>query len=106
MPFILAHDLGTTGNKATLFDSQGNLVAGHLQAYAVAYPQPGWAEQNPDDWWRAVCSASQAIRSEAGVAANEIAAVTFSGQMMGIVPIDKTGTPLRAAIIWADQRPS
>jgi xylulokinase len=104
MPFILAHDLGTTSNKATLFDSQGNLVASHLQTYAVTYPQPGWAEQNPDDWWRAVCSASQAILSEAGVAANEIAAVTFSGQMMGIAPIDSTGAPLCSAIIWADQR--
>jgi len=104
MPFILAHDLGTTGNKATLFDGEGNLVANHLQSYPVAYPQAGWAEQNPDDWWQAVCLATRALLAEANLPPKAIAAVTFSGQMMGIVPIDSTGAPLRTAIIWADQR--
>jgi len=47
MPFILAHDLGTTGDKATLFDDAGNLVLSHLENYSVAYPQANWAEE-PD----------------------------------------------------------
>ena len=53
--FILAHDLGTTGNKATLFDSQGQVKAGHFCGYKTDYPKPNWAEQDPEDWWRAVC---------------------------------------------------
>jgi xylulokinase len=104
MPFILSHDLGTTGNKAILFDGEGSLVASHLASYLVSYPQANWAEQNPDDWWRAVCLATHALLAEAHITPREIAAVTFSGQMMGSVPIDKSGTPLRSAIIWADQR--
>ncbi len=104
MPFILAHDLGTTGNKATLFDDQGRLVASHTEHYPVDYPQAGWAEQDPIDWWRAVGTSTRALLAEAQVDPADIAAVTFSGQMMGIVPIDAAGQPLRSAIIWADQR--
>ncbi len=104
MPFILAHDLGTTGNKATLFDDAGNLVARHLENYPVAYPQANWAEQDPADWWRAICLSTRALLAESRISPREIAAVCFSGQMMGIVPTDSTGEPLRPAIIWADQR--
>ena len=104
MPFILAHDLGTTGNKASLFDDQGRLVASHTEHYPVTYAQAGWAEQDPSDWWRAVTISTRALLAETQVHPSDIAAVTFSGQMMGIVPIDAAGQPLRSAIIWADQR--
>jgi xylulokinase len=104
MPLILAHDLGTTGNKASLFDDQGRLVASHTEHYPVHYTQAGWAEQDPLDWWRAVTTSTRALLAEAKVDPADIAAVTFSGQMMGIVLIDAAGQPLRSAIIWADQR--
>jgi len=104
MPYILAHDLGTTGNKATLFDDQGWLIASHAAHYPVDYPQAGWAEQAPIDWWRAVGISTRALLAATHSDPADIAAVTFSGQMMGIVPIDETGQPLRSAIIWADQR--
>ncbi len=106
MPYILAHDLGTTGNKANLFDETGALVASHLETYDVSYPQAGWAEQDPDDWWRAVCTSSRALLAQSGVGARtgDIAVVTFSGQMMGVVAVDASHMPLRSAIIWADQR--
>ncbi len=104
MPYLLAHDLGTTGNKASLFDEAGGLIASHLAAYPAAYPQAGWAEQDPIDWWQALGLATHALLAQANIAPGEIAAVTFSGQMMGIVPIDAHGIPLRSAIIWADQR--
>ncbi len=104
MPFILAHDLGTTGNKASLFDDQGRLVASHTEYYPVDYVQAGWAEQDPLDWWHAVESSTRALFSATQLDTADIAAVTFSGQMMGIVPIDGHGRPLRSAIIWADQR--
>jgi xylulokinase len=102
--FILAHDLGTTGNKATLFDDQGHLVASTFSGYETAHPQPTWAEQNPDDWWRAVTLATRGLAAKSGVAAQDIAAIGFSGQMMGCLPVDASGYPLRPCIIWADQR--
>ena len=101
---ILAHDLGTTGNKASLFDADGALLGSAFAGYDTDYPQANWAEQNPDDWWRAVCDTTRELLSETGAAPTAIAAVGFSGQMMGCVPIDAAGRPLRSCIIWADTR--
>jgi xylulokinase len=101
---ILAHDLGTTGNKANLFDETGALIASHTEHYDVSYPQPAWAEQDADAWWRAVAQSTQALLSKVPHARDAIAAVSFSGQMMGVVPVDAQGNALRSCIIWADQR--
>lgn len=102
--FILAHDLGTTGNKATLFDDEGRLIASTFGGYETVHPQPTWAEQDPNDWWRAVCNATRALLAKSKVASQDIAVVSFSGQMMGCLPVDAAGNPLRPCIIWADQR--
>lgn len=102
--YVIAHDLGTTGNKATLYDQEGRLVGAAFQAYDTEYAQAGWAEQNPNDWWEAVCRSTRQLLSETGVRPDDIACITFSGQMMGAVPLDRDARPLRNAIIWADQR--
>jgi xylulokinase len=102
--FILAHDLGTSGNKATLFDAQGRLVDSAFAPYATAFPHPNWAEQEPQAWWQAVCATSQTLFATTGIPPTQIAAVGFSGMMMGCLPVDAAGTPLRSCIIWADQR--
>lgn len=102
--YILAHDLGTTGNKATLYDAQGELQSSHSCEYGTAYPHVNWAEQNPDDWWRAVCVSTNKIFEKSKVKPEAVKVISFSGQMMGALPVDKEGTPLRQAIIWADQR--
>ncbi len=102
--FILAHDLGTTGNKATLFDEQGRMCASAFSGYEVQRPEPTWAEQNPADWWRAVAETTRALLAKTEVQPDEIAAVGFSGQMMGCLPVDAEGRALRPCIIWADQR--
>lgn len=102
--YILAHDLGTSGNKATLYDLQGRLAASRLVEYPTYYPQAGWVEQDPEDWWQAVCRATRALLESAGISGSEIAAVSFSGQMMGCVLVDEAGDPLRRALIWADTR--
>ncbi|MBI4671173.1 MAG: xylulokinase [Chloroflexi bacterium] len=104
MQYLLAHDLGTTGNKANLFDETGRLVAGQFEAYPVAYPQPQWAEQDPHAWWRAICASTRALRAQYPDAFANIAAVSFSGQMMGVVAVDRQRRALRPALIWADQR--
>ena len=102
--YLLAHDLGTTGNKATLFDTQGRLIASALETYPTYYDKPGWVEQDPESWWQAVCRASGTVMQKAGITKSDVAAISFSGHMMGCVPVDASGHPLRRAIIWADQR--
>ena len=102
--YVITHDLGTTGNKATLYDREGHLVGASFQGYDTEYAHTGWAEQNPEDWWQAVCLSTRLLLSETGVSKRDIACITFSGQMMGAVPLDKSARPLRNAIIWADQR--
>jgi xylulokinase len=103
--YVLAHDLGTTGNKATLYDREGRLVGSAFYGYNTQYAHTGWAEQNPEDWWHAVCiSTHKLVQAIPGFRPEEIACITFSGQMMGCVPLDDHARPLRNAIIWADQR--
>src|SRR5690606_3659151 len=102
--YILAHDLGTTGNKATLYTAEGRLVSSAFYGYETEYARTGWAEQNPEDWWTAVCASTQTLLRQAGVRRDVIAAITFSGQMMGCAPLDADAKPIRPAIIWADQR--
>lgn len=102
--YVLAHDLGTTGNKASLYDREGQLVGSVFYPYETKYAHTGWAEQNPEDWWEAVCTSSQQLLRQTNIPANAIACVSFSGQMMACVPVDSGARPLRSAIIWADQR--
>ncbi len=102
--YILAHDLGTSGNKATLFREDGSIVSSRTVSYPVFYDRPLYAEQDAADWWRAVCESTKELLQSAGVSGEEVAAVSFSGQMMGCLPVDREGNPLRRAIIWADQR--
>jgi xylulokinase len=101
--YILAHDLGTTGNKATLYDSDGQVRASAVYGYATEIPRIGWAEQNPNDWWQAVCVSTRQLLNAAGVAPADIACISFSGPM-GCVAVDRQARPSRNAIIWADHR--
>jgi len=61
---LLAHDLGTSGDKATLFTSEGRLVASRTHAYPTSYTNANWAEQNPEDWWQAVCQTTRSLLAE------------------------------------------
>jgi xylulokinase len=102
--YVLAHDLGTTGDKATLYNREGSLAGSAFSPYDTRYDAPGWAEQNPEDWWQAVRQSTGKLLETTGAGKGEIACVVFSGQMMGCLPVDRRGRPLRQAIIWADQR--
>lgn len=102
MPYLLAHDLGTSGNKATLYTTEGELVASRVHSYDLLVAHGNWAEQRADDWWDAVRCTTKELCALVDPA--EIAAVSFSGQMMGCLCLDADGTPLRNAIIWADMR--
>lgn len=102
--YIIAHDLGTSGNKATLFSTEGKLIGSQVEPYDAHYFNGTWVEQNADDWWNAVCSSTKNLIRTTGIQPDEIAAVSFSGQMMGCLCVDCHGKPLRPSIIWADQR--
>ena len=95
MRYILAHDLGTSGNKATLFSEDGRLIKSEVSSYDAHYFNDTWVEQNADDWWNAVCRTSSSLIQSTGVDPGEIGAISFSGQMMGCLCVDRNGTPLR-----------
>jgi xylulokinase len=103
---VIAHDLGTSGNKATLFDTKGKLLASSFCGYQTIYPHPGWAEQKQADWWNAVVSSTKDLLGKVPDARKRIVAISFSGHMMCCSPIDKEGNPLCNAIIWSDVRAS
>lgn len=102
--YIIAHDLGTSGDKAALFDENGQLICSSTYNYTTYYPRTNWAEQNPDDWWKAVCLSTKDVLQKSKIRSKDVACITFSGQMMGCLPIDKNGNCLRNSIIWADAR--
>lgn len=102
--YILAHDLGTSGNKATLYDEQGVLCCAVVCDYPTFYPQDRFVEQRPDDWWAAVCDSTKGLLEKAGIAPAQVLCVSFSAQMMGCLPVDADGNALRNMIIWADTR--
>ena len=104
MKYIIAHDLGTSGNKATLFSEEGTLIGSTVYAYGCHYFNDTWAEQDPSDWWRSICETTRGLLHQTGIDPGDVAAVSFSGQMMGCLCVDKQGRPLRPSIIWADQR--
>ena len=102
--FILSHDLGTTGDKATLFSVSGQLIGGCFSEYPTSYPKQGWAEQDPALYWKAFCSATADLLETTKINPSDVASVCFSGQMMAALPVDAVGQPLRNSIIWADLR--
>jgi len=70
-------------------NGEGNLVGSTFYGYGTEYAHTGWAEQNPDDWWQAICTSTQQLLKETGTRGDDIACVTFSGQMMGCVPLNQ-----------------
>jgi xylulokinase len=102
---IVAHDVGTSGVKTVLTDLRGKVLAKHIEPYPTHFPRSGWAEQEAEDWWRAVCAGTRAVWG-GHRGPGSLACVTFSTQMMGLVPLDAGGAVLRRPIIWLDGRAS
>jgi xylulokinase len=103
---IIAHDLGTTGDKATLVDGDGRVRATATVAYATDFGPSGKAEQDPLAWWSAFCQANRMLLEQYPESRAALTGISFSGQMMGAVLLDRAGVPVRPAIIWADTRAS
>ena len=99
---IIGIDIGTSATKTAVYDLDGVTVAESTQAYPLSQPQNGWAEQNPTDWWEAVCATLRDVTSKIDPAA--VVGVGFSGQMHGLVMLDENNQVIRPAIIWCDSR--
>lgn len=106
--YLLGYDIGSSSVKASLVNvDSGKCVASSFfpkTEAEIKAVQPGWAEQDPDSWWSYLKSATHAVMTESGVAANDIAAIGISYQMHGLVCVDKDQQILRPAIIWCDSR--
>ena len=97
-------DIGTTGVKSLIMNDDGKILATSFKEYPLYLPHPGWAEQNPLDWWDATKSALNELLKKSKVNSREIRGISFSGQMHGLVCLDKNINVLRPAILWCDQR--
>ena len=104
MGYLVGLDIGTSGAKCILTDEKGQVVASAVREYPLYTPRPGWAEQNPSDWWKAVAEGSKKILAKSGVALSDIVGVSLSGQMHGLVALDRDHNVIRPAILWCDQR--
>ena len=102
--YVIAHDIGTSSDKAILADFGGNIEASASCQYETFYPRPGWVEQNPEDYWEAVVCTTKQIIAKNGIEAEDIAAVVFTTQAMGVIPVDEAGKVLRHNITWVDSR--
>lgn len=104
MALLLGIDVSTTGAKALLIDERGNVIATHTTEYPLSTPKPLWSEQNPLDWWQGTIASITAALSKANRSGDEVTAIGLTGQMHGLVMLDKTDHILRPAILWNDQR--
>ncbi|MEW6578033.1 MAG: FGGY-family carbohydrate kinase [Chloroflexota bacterium] len=104
-PYIIAYDLGTGGNKASLYDAGGRCLAETFVSYETRYPRAGWHEQRPAGWWNAVVQSTQALLAKAAVDRSKIVCLGISGHSLGVVPLAADGTLLRDwTPIWSDGR--
>ena len=104
MAFLVGIDLGTQSVRCVVLADDGHVRGLAQREYPILTPRVGWAEQEPQTWWRETCQAVRQAIHQAAVPPAEIAAVGLSGQMHGTVCLDREGNPVRPAIIWADGR--
>lgn len=102
--YLLGIDIGTTGSKALVIDQAGTVVATAMTEYPMMTPQPLWAEQNPTDWWQATVTSISRALNRGNISPEQIAGIGLTGQMHGLVMLDKQGRVLRSCIMWNDQR--
>ena len=100
--YYIGVDLGTSSVKLLMMDGSGKIERIVSREYPIAFPDPGWSEQDPDDWWR---ETKEGIRQlTEGFDKSQIAGLSFGGQMHGLVILDKDDQVIRPAILWNDGR--
>jgi xylulokinase len=101
---LLGIDIGTTACKTVLVDQEGRIADSEIEGYPLYSPKHGWSEQSPEDWWAAAGRTVQRLLGRRPEAAAGLAGIGLSGQMHGLVPLDRGGQVIRRAILWNDQR--
>lgn len=102
--YILGIDIGTSSCKAALFDREGKIIASGTGSYKVYYPREGWAEQDPEEWWKAVCHTVRVMLANHKISSKDIAGVGIDGQSWSAIAVNKNGAVLSNTPIWMDTR--
>ncbi|MGI5952020.1 MAG: xylulokinase [Brooklawnia sp.] len=102
--YVMTFDVGTTSLKAALVDRDGKIVREGAAEYPVKQLQTGWAEQDPEQIWQAICQTSRRVMAESAAAAQDVVAAVFVAPWKNIIPVTPDGTVLRDSIIWMDAR--
>jgi FGGY-family pentulose kinase len=103
-PYLLGIDFGTESCRAGIFDTDGRPLAAEATTYGLEHPRPGWAEQDPDEWWSALVRSVRSVLEQSGVSADAIAGVSVDATTCTVVALDGSGRHLRPAIMWMDVR--
>jgi len=106
MDYIIAFDIGTTSTRCILIDRSGKLIASAEKGYPMDTPGSGWAEQDPDQWWKAAVHTIKEVLARSKIDPKDISAIGLSGQMHSSIFLDSEGKVIRPAILWCDQRTS
>ena len=104
MNYVIGVDIGTSGTKTVLFDEKGSVIASKTIEYPMYQPKNGYAEQDPADWANAAIQTIKAVVAKSGVKKEDVKGIGLSGQMHGLVMLDKDNEVIRRSIIWCDQR--
>ncbi|MBR2730453.1 MAG: FGGY-family carbohydrate kinase [Clostridia bacterium] len=104
--FVISYDIGTTGVKSCLFeiDKTITLISAAMQGYNLYILPDGGAEQDPDEWWDAICATTKKIFQQCEIRPDQVEGISFCSQMQGLVLVDKDGKPVRRAFSYMDQR--
>ena len=103
-PYLLGIDIGTSACKIAVFDREGHVKASASGNYRVYYPREGWAQQDPREWWEAVCQAVRKALDAGNIRPEEIAGIGIDGQSWSAIPVDQDGNVLCDTPIWMDTR--
>ena len=104
--YIIAFDLGTGGNKASLYDTNGYCLVENFAPYKTYYPQKGFQEQKPEDWWQAIVTSTRKLLQQTDIPASQISCCGISGHSLGVILLNKNHELLKKAVpIWSDSRP-
>lgn len=101
---LLGIDIGTSACKVAVFDKKGNVLAQSNQSYKLYYPNPGWVEQNPDEWYESICIAIKNTLQKNNINPSSIAGIGIDGQSWSAIPVDRDGNCLHNTPIWMDTR--
>lgn len=101
---VVAHDLGTSSDKAVLVTLKGEILDSVHMEYPLAYPYSNWAEQNPLDFWNAVCETTRTVVEKNKIRKENVIAITLCSQMQCLISVDENGSPLRPSMSWLDSR--